>query len=163
MNGLIYIGQAKDLERRYNQYFGTTEQKNMSYSKLKKSFIKYGKDNHTFSVIDFCKSKEEMDFKEYYYINKVFNSKNNGLNNQKGNQRTAVSYLIKWLLCCENELIEEYSKRGIEIERFQFTHDIGYDEEDDRILFYSFNIDKYEEDCDRFEKHLEDLKNNLKD
>lgn len=133
----------------------------MSYGKLKESFIKYGKKNHTFSIIDFCNTKEEMYYKEWYYINKVFDSKNKGLNTQVGDQRKALSYYIKWLLCCENELIEEYSKLGKHIERFEFTNDIGYDADDKRILFYSFNINKYEEDCDRFEKHLQELRDNL--
>lgn len=51
----IYIGQSKNIERRFNEYM---KGKTKGQIKLFNSFEKYGIKNHLFSIIEFCNENE---------------------------------------------------------------------------------------------------------
>ena len=72
VNGKVYIGQSVDIYERWAEH-----KYNMSYTKyqnilLYKAFHKYGIENFSFDIIDYC-VPEELNEKEIYYI-KEFNS-----------------------------------------------------------------------------------------
>jgi group I intron endonuclease len=62
--GKIYIGQAIDIERRFNEYRRMQGCKTQVI--LYRSLIKYGVDTHTFEVVVECE-KEQLNYWERYY------------------------------------------------------------------------------------------------
>jgi group I intron endonuclease len=64
-NNRLYIGQSKDLKQRIAWYKGGGWKKS-NMPKLKRSFNKYGFENHTFEIIEFC-SCDELNEKEIYW------------------------------------------------------------------------------------------------
>jgi group I intron endonuclease len=73
--GEIYIGQAVDIEKRWQQH---RYESNWNYYKLYNSFRKYGVDQHTFEVQKPC-LREELNRLERHYQEK-FDTVQNGLN-----------------------------------------------------------------------------------
>lgn len=67
VNGKKYIGQAIDINRRWNQHMNELN-KNIHYNEhLQSSWNKYGKENFIFYIIEECK-KEDLNDREIYYI-----------------------------------------------------------------------------------------------
>jgi len=61
--GKIYIGQSVNVEKRIKNYkYGLAKEQ----SKLNRSFVKYGYDNHVFEIINSCNVEELNDFERYY-------------------------------------------------------------------------------------------------
>ena len=60
----IYIGQSKNIEERFKQYYRLTSIKNQR--RLYKSLLKYGVINHKFKIIEEC-NIEELNIKERYW------------------------------------------------------------------------------------------------
>ena len=77
INGKIYIGQTKNLKNRIKMHKKNVE--NKVNRKLYDSMNKHGFENFKWEVIDVALSKEELNFKEKFYIIK-FNSFNSGYN-----------------------------------------------------------------------------------
>lgn len=71
-NNKVYIGQSIDILKRKKIHEGLYEDKNIS--KLKRSFKKYGVENHKFEIIEECLigdlDKREIYWK-HYYINLI--------------------------------------------------------------------------------------------
>ncbi len=87
-NGMIYIGQSIDLNKRFKRYLYISATKGMR--KIYNSFLKYGIENHTFCVIKYC-DKSELDLLEKTII-KENNSVLNGLNCRSGgNENSSIS------------------------------------------------------------------------
>jgi group I intron endonuclease len=65
-----YIGQSKDISKRFRNYF------NLSYIKSKNSFIisraliKYGYSNFSVMILEYC-DKSDLIKREQYYLNKL--------------------------------------------------------------------------------------------
>ncbi len=72
--GKIYIGQSKNIYRRFKQY----KRLNISPVKLKYSLQKYGWEQHIFEIIEEC-NPEQLNEREIYWI-KYYNSVELGLN-----------------------------------------------------------------------------------
>jgi len=74
--GKIYIGQSRNIKKRLSDYkkFNCIKQ-----PKLNRSFIKYGTDNHCFSILEECLI-EELNIKERYYQMLYNSNDRNGLN-----------------------------------------------------------------------------------
>jgi len=72
-NGEIYVGQSKNIEKRWEQYMNNPSK---HQPKLFYSFLKYGLINHVFEIIEECNNLNE---REKYWINH-FKSLDNGLN-----------------------------------------------------------------------------------
>lgn len=66
INGKIYIGQKKSSKFLESSYFG-------SGVRLKEAIKKYGEENFSVELIEYCTNQKELDNKEIYYIEK-FNS-----------------------------------------------------------------------------------------
>jgi group I intron endonuclease len=73
-SGKLYIGQSKNIKQRYRHHLHY----NSTSTKLGRSYLKYGKDNHIFTVVEYCDIKE-LSERELYYIN-YYNSREEGLN-----------------------------------------------------------------------------------
>lgn len=74
-NNRIYIGQSTDIESRWKDY---NRKLPKSQTRLNRSFIKYGVENHIFEVIEEC-TVSELNDKERYYQD-FYNVISNGLN-----------------------------------------------------------------------------------
>lgn len=59
--GQIYIGQSKDIEKRFKQH-----KNEFMMTKLKFSFLSYGYENHSFEVVEECE-KSELNNRERYW------------------------------------------------------------------------------------------------
>lgn len=87
-SGRIYIGQSKDIYKRWNAYKNLESK---SQPRLHKSLLKYGYENHEFEIIQRCDHCELND-REIFYINffNTFNS-THGLNLKMGGLSGVVS------------------------------------------------------------------------
>jgi group I intron endonuclease len=90
--GKIYIGQSKDLGKRYDWYLGTAIYKS-KMTKLKRSFSKYGVKNHIYEIIEYC-SLEQLNEREIYW-GLHHDVLNKGLNCKLGEQNCIFSELTK--------------------------------------------------------------------
>ena len=71
-NGLIYVGQTIDLTRRIKEY--KNKSKSLPHSCLYKCMYEInqaGFDNIEFEILDYAESKEELDEKEIFWIDKL--------------------------------------------------------------------------------------------
>lgn len=85
--GKVYIGQSVCIEERHNRY---KNGKCSHQSKVYSSIIKYGWDNHIFSVLHKC-PKEELNFWEKLYIAMFDSTGEYGLNIKSGGQESKVT------------------------------------------------------------------------
>lgn len=110
-NGKCYVGQHKgDGSKVGRKYFG-------SGVNLKRAIEIHGKDYFTYTIVENCFSKEELDNREIYFI-EFFQSKNyqNGYNMSKGGNGGDVR-----LTMSEEELIAWKNKLSISQKRVQGT------------------------------------------
>ena len=91
INGKCYIGQAVDINKRWNKHKTSPFNKNaIGYDyPLYRAIRKYGIDNFLFEVLEEC-SKEALNAREMFYIEK-FDAFNNGYNQNKGGQDGSAS------------------------------------------------------------------------
>lgn len=77
--GRVYVGQSTNIEKRHNNY------NSKGQIRLNNSFKKYGRENHIFSVLEYCPI-EFLDERENYYMELLdcCNSEN-GLNLMRPN------------------------------------------------------------------------------
>jgi len=74
--GEVYIGQSKDINRRFLDYKRFTSLN--IQKKLAKSFFYYGYLNHSFEILTECKPNELNNFENFYQLK--YNSIQTGLN-----------------------------------------------------------------------------------
>lgn len=77
INGKCYIGQSKDIERRFAQHISESKRKRR-HTALYNAFEKYGIDNFRFEVIEEC-CIDELDEKEIFWV-QYFGGFRNGYN-----------------------------------------------------------------------------------
>lgn len=90
INGKVYIGQSKYIERRWNRHRSAAFNPNdHNYNiHLYRAIRKYGLENFSFEVLEECKV-EELNEKEVYYI-KLYNSFFEGYNLTLGGDSSAI-------------------------------------------------------------------------
>ena len=76
-NGKVYIGESINVYHRINQYKKLYKRIKYQY-KIYNSLIKYGVNNHTFEIIEFC-DISDLKIKERYWQD-YYDVLNNGLN-----------------------------------------------------------------------------------
>ena len=86
INNKKYIGQAIDIEKRWNDHRQHLRRESHYNYHLQRAWNKYGESNFNFYVIEEC-CIDELSERESYYINK-FNSFNNGYNLTFGGEGT---------------------------------------------------------------------------
>lgn len=68
ITGKYYVGHSVDFKERWRQHRCYLANGNHDNKYLQNSFAKYGKKNFVFSIIEFCKSEEDMLEKEQWHI-----------------------------------------------------------------------------------------------
>jgi group I intron endonuclease len=86
--GRIYVGQSTNIKQRKEWYLSNGIS-NASMPKLKRSFNKYGIENHLFEIIEYC-SIEKLNEREIYW-GVFYNTLENGLNCKLGEQNCIFS------------------------------------------------------------------------
>ena len=76
IDGKIYIGQARDAEKRFKRHIKTAKDiingKELDYkSRLYRAMAKHGVENFTQEIIDIAYSRDELNQKEIYWIDKL--------------------------------------------------------------------------------------------
>lgn len=86
INNKKYIGQSVNIKDRWRRHFSELSHNCHHNNYLQNSWNKYGEDNFTFYVLEYCPI-EDLDKKEIYYIN-FYNSLNrdDGFNLKSGGQ-----------------------------------------------------------------------------
>ena len=108
LNGKIYIGQTirKLQERKNSHFYDSRLESNRVFPRAIK---KYGKENFKWEIIDSSSSKEELDFKEKYYILYYNSLVNVGYGYNVGEGGT-FGYSIKGLSPIEKEKVNNKRK-----------------------------------------------------
>ena len=104
INNHFYIGQSVDIKARFRGHIYSAfhlEDKDHN-SPIHLAIAKYGKDNFNFEIIEEC-SKEELNDKEIYWINKLSATKNGNYNILLGGQDR---------LSFDNKPVELYDLKG---------------------------------------------------
>lgn len=112
----IYIGQSCDIEKRFKLHINSINNLNDTKTKLQKSFIKYGIENHIFEIIEECLI-DNLNKRELYY-QKEYNCVLNGLNgvfvSEKCNyNRNNYQNLTKKLIHLDEKTIELLTIKAI--------------------------------------------------
>ena len=89
INGKIYIGQSKNIFKRWSEH--RYEAKNND-KPLYKAFRKYGIENFTFEIIEIC-NIEQLNEREIFWT-KFYNSYNNGYNLTPGGDYSSKTQRI---------------------------------------------------------------------
>ena len=84
INGMMYIGQSKNIKQRWYRHRGSHTEKTI----LSREMDKYGKDNFSFIVLQECEI-DELDDLERYYISKYNTIYPNGYNIEDGGKHGA--------------------------------------------------------------------------
>ena len=117
ITGEAYIGQSKNIEKRYNAHKNKHNGKNRKNENtyFHKMLEEYGFDNFTFEVLEECK-EEDLDSREIYYINKLNTCYPNGYNISRG-ANLSVPHSMKSLEDVDNvrSLLKTTTLTNIEI------------------------------------------------
>ena len=108
--GKIYIGQSKELKRRIKSYQSC---KCISQTRLYRSFLKHGVDNHKFEIICTC-NLDELNNLERYYQELYMVTNKNGLNCQYVNSNTDIRVFSEEII---GKFKKYSSNRPIEINK----------------------------------------------
>ena len=87
LNGKKYVGQSIDIQRRFKEH-----QSNSRYKlgrEIDIAIKEYGKENFTYEVLEEC-SKEMLDKKEIYWIEKLNTYGEQGYNKNKGGNQASI-------------------------------------------------------------------------
>lgn len=77
-NGKVYIGQTvQELHTRIKSHFSESKRSNFYFHR---ALFKYGEDNFTWEILEYCDSKEELDEMEFHYINQFRSLRPEGYN-----------------------------------------------------------------------------------
>ncbi len=141
-NNLIYIGSTNNLAHRKNQHFSLLDLKKHFNKKLQNAWLKYGRENFSFNVIEEC-AVEKLKEKEQFWIN-FYQSfrQNSGYNLVKIADRNTISEETK-------EKISKNHKKYWKNKKFSESH----------LANLSKSNPRFWKDKKFSEKHIEKLKN----
>jgi len=103
-DGEVYIGQSKDIEKRFY-----THKVNSSNSKLKESIKKHGANNHLFEVIEEC-STDLLIKRERFFI-EIYKKKCVVFNSETRRPRTEKTTTIRIPIYLKNQLLSMLNSR----------------------------------------------------
>ena len=66
INGKIYIGSSKDIDRRWNEHIRVLELNTHNNQHLQNAWNKYGRNNFKFEVIEQCDEDKQFEREQYY-------------------------------------------------------------------------------------------------
>lgn len=122
INGKIYIGQSVNLNNRYKQHISNynNPSSSMYNTKFYRALRKYGLENFDYDIIEHSNyfTRDELNQKEIYYIEK-YDSYQNGYNMNKGGNYTSgpkkltdeQAHEIQNILITTRMTFEEISKK----------------------------------------------------
>ena len=104
-NGHTYIGQAKDIGKRWKGHKDALQQNKHSNSYLQHAYNKYGKSVFTFAVIEYIDepTKYNLDQREQYWIDKLRPEYN--LNQYSASEIESHMLRFKYVDDLENEVL----------------------------------------------------------
>lgn len=114
--GRIYVGQSRDLNKRFNDYFSL---KCKGQIKLYRSFIKYGVNNHIFEIIEIC-GIDELNINERKWQD-FYRSVENGLNCIYQNTKDKPKIYSKEI-CLKISKSNKGKGLGRKLSKFQIDH-----------------------------------------
>jgi group I intron endonuclease len=83
INGMMYVGYAINIKRRWNHHLSCLRNNIHNNIYLQRSWNKYKENNFEFYIIEEC-DKNDLIFKEKYYIKKLKTKRPNGYNLNDG-------------------------------------------------------------------------------
>ena len=87
-----YVGQATSISERFEKHIRSLNAQTHFNSYLQHAWNKYGEDDFTYSVLEYCNS-EELDDREIYYINTLdLLNRDFGYNRKTGGQHGGSKY-----------------------------------------------------------------------
>jgi len=114
VNGMVYVGQSRDIERRWKEHKKESGREHNYY--LYNAIRKYGIENFSFSIILEC-SMDELDFYEKKFITDFDSLKPNGYNLEGGgNSLKVMADETKEKISLSKRLLGQ-TKRGEEIRK----------------------------------------------
>lgn len=66
VNGKVYIGSSKDIDRRWNEHIRSLEVNMHPNQKLQNAWNKYGRQSFKFEIIEECDEKHQFEREQYY-------------------------------------------------------------------------------------------------
>ena len=118
INHMVYIGQAVDLEARYEKHLKNIKDKNHKED-LYLALREYGIDNFEYTVLISNVDNTKLDELEIYYINFYNSLKPNGYNMVPGGSNGAG--------LAKGKIVEQYTLEGIYIKTFNSAHQAEYE------------------------------------
>lgn len=115
INGKVYIGQSKVLEKRQNKHLSSAFNPNSNEynSLLHRGFRKYGYENFDYEILENC-LVSELDEKEIYWIEQ-YNSYKNGYNLTKGGNSPTSKKIDEEMLNKITKTLEETERKHQDI------------------------------------------------
>lgn len=109
-NNRVYIGQTTNWNRRKSEYY---RNKAKGQPKLNRSFLKYGIENHIFSIVEICESSLLNEL-ECNYID-LYNCITNGLNSKGGGSNGYMPQDIRNKISIKhkNKILKESTKEKL--------------------------------------------------
>ena len=104
INGLIYIGQSRDIHKRFTAHLASLRNNHAHNPHLQHSWNKYGESNFDFDIIERC-PVTDLDEREKYWIS-YYDSTTNGYNILAGGNSHAGYHLsdeTKQKISCKNK------------------------------------------------------------
>lgn len=123
INNKCYIGQSKNIKRRFSDHKSEGYRKFHADKRLYRSFEKYGLENFTFEIIETCETCN-LDEREIYWI-QYYDSYNNGYNDTKGGQGCRGKH--RWYyegVAYKNKIIKLICKKCGE--KCEYDPDVGF-------------------------------------
>lgn len=129
VNGKVYIGQSRDLHRRYLTHLRELRQRKHINYHLQNAWNKYGENNFKFEIIEECLEKQLNDKETYwfnYYKPNVYNLGNTG-NVQTASDETKnkISNSLKGLVRSSNAIANmRKAKKGAKPNDIALQHSV---------------------------------------
>jgi group I intron endonuclease len=70
LTNLIYIGQSKDISKRFIRYFNASYIKSKKSFKISRALIKYGYSNFSVRILEYC-DKSDLTIREQFYLDNL--------------------------------------------------------------------------------------------
>lgn len=120
VNGKVYIGQSRQIEKRWTQHKKTIKflEQDKWYNKIYLDMYSLGIENFSFEVVEEC-TIEELNDREEYWI-KYYNSQENGYNITSGGDCTG-----KLSSCDVKEIIDLLSDDKIMIDKIAEMYNVS--------------------------------------
>ena len=104
VNGKIYVGSSKDIQKRWYQHKSKLNENQHGNSYLQNAWNKYGSKSFSFEIIEECNPEIQFE-REQFYLNELNPFDDNGYNivRQISQEYTSDHYMTKKCEMCGNQ------------------------------------------------------------